>query len=67
MNKQITIKQHGNVETCFFSFQPIMAVFRPGPDHKMRAVFNWAHLAVGVVALFLASKTSYVFFPTHHY
>lgn len=40
---------------CFVN--PIMALFRPGPDHKYRWIFNWAHFGVGVVGQTLAVVT----------
>ncbi|XP_057289473.1 ferric-chelate reductase 1-like [Hydractinia symbiolongicarpus] len=30
--------------------QPVMAFFRPGPDHDRRFIFNWAHRLVGILA-----------------
>lgn len=39
-----------------FLFQPIMSLFRPGPNDKTRPIFNWAHWGVGMLAQILASK-----------
>jgi len=33
-----------------------MAIFRPGPDHKKRVVFNWAHWAIGMSAYILSGR-----------
>lgn len=41
---------------CFFKFQPIMALFRPGPKDKNRPIFNWAHWAVGMGAHILGGQ-----------
>lgn len=41
---------------CFFKFQPIMALFRPGPKDKNRPIFNWAHWAVGMAAHILGGE-----------
>ncbi|WAR07974.1 hypothetical protein MAR_017932 [Mya arenaria] len=34
--------------------QPVMGLLRPGGDHKLRPLFNWAHLGVGVIGHILA-------------
>lgn len=39
-----------------FTLQPIMALFRPAPDHSKRVVFNWAHWAVGMSAYILSGR-----------
>ena len=40
-------------------FQPIMALFRPGPKDKNRPIFNWAHWAVGMAAHILGGKSRF--------
>lgn len=52
-----SVKSHpilGIVVTVMCFLNPIMALFRPGNDHKFRWIFNWLHLAVGVVSQILA-------------
>ncbi|XP_055929257.1 putative ferric-chelate reductase 1 homolog isoform X2 [Argiope bruennichi] len=44
----------GCIATVLGLLQPIMALFRPGPDHPKRPIFNWLHLTVGNVAQLLA-------------
>lgn len=46
----------GTITTGLCFIQPFMALFRPGPTHKNRPVFNWVHWLVGNVAHLLASK-----------
>ncbi|KAL4233415.1 DOMON domain-containing protein frrs1L [Mactra antiquata] len=50
----------GIIVTVLCFVNPIMALLRPGPDHKLRWLFNWAHLGVGVVALVLAVVTTFL-------
>ncbi|XP_045156560.2 putative ferric-chelate reductase 1 homolog [Mercenaria mercenaria] len=44
----------GIIVTVLGFVNPIMAIFRPGGDHKLRWIFNWAHLGVGALSLLLA-------------
>ncbi|KAG8193556.1 hypothetical protein JTE90_003764 [Oedothorax gibbosus] len=51
----------GIISTALAVCQPIMAVFRPSPDHSKRKIFNVAHFLVGnsayilaIIAMFLA-------------
>ncbi|CAL1277355.1 unnamed protein product [Larinioides sclopetarius] len=53
----------GCAATILGFLQPIMALFRPGPDHPKRPIFNWLHFTVGngaqliaVIAIFYAKK-----------
>ncbi|XP_071117483.1 putative ferric-chelate reductase 1 [Haliotis cracherodii] len=39
---------------------PIMALFRPGPESVGRQLFNWAHWGVGVVSVVLAIITIFI-------
>ncbi|XP_045196161.2 ferric-chelate reductase 1-like isoform X10 [Mercenaria mercenaria] len=47
----------GIIVTAFTLLNPIMAFFRPSPDHKNRPVFNWAHFSVGTAAHIIAVVT----------
>ena len=42
---------------CAF-LQPLMALARPGPTAPRRNIFNWAHWAVGNLALLLGQVSS---------
>lgn len=48
----------GTITTILCFIQPFMTLFRPGPKHKNRPIFNWAHWSVGNVAYVLGSKLS---------
>ncbi|XP_078515394.1 putative ferric-chelate reductase 1 [Lissotriton helveticus] len=41
-------------------FQPIIALFRPGPDHKWRVIFNWFHAFNAFVIMVLAVATNFL-------
>lgn len=47
---------HHFLNVLFLKFQPIMALFRPGPNDKNRPIFNWAHWAVGMAAHILGGE-----------
>ncbi|KFM66711.1 putative ferric-chelate reductase 1-like protein, partial [Stegodyphus mimosarum] len=47
----------GCIATALGLFQPIMAAFRPAPDHPKRPIFNWLHWAVGNLAHIIAVIT----------
>ncbi|KAK3091386.1 hypothetical protein FSP39_019478 [Pinctada imbricata] len=47
----------GIIVTILCIINPIMALFRPGPDSKNRPFFNWAHWADGIAAQILAVIT----------
>jgi len=47
----------GCIVTFLALLNPIMAVFRPHPEDKMRPVFNWGHWLVGTGAHILAALT----------
>ncbi|XP_053396447.1 putative ferric-chelate reductase 1 [Mercenaria mercenaria] len=58
-----SVKAHpvlGIVVTVLCFLNPIMALFRPGGDHKFRWIFNWAHLGVGAAAQILAIVTIFL-------
>ncbi|XP_074613596.1 ferric-chelate reductase 1-like isoform X2 [Acropora palmata] len=40
--------------------QPIMAALRPSPNAPKRAIFNWSHRIVGIVALAMAVVSIYL-------
>lgn len=44
----------GLIIMCLAVIQPVMAVLRPHPGDKNRAIFNWAHWGVGILAHLLA-------------
>lgn len=44
----------GLIIMCLAVIQPVMAVLRPHPGDKHRAIFNWAHWGVGVLLHLLA-------------
>ena len=44
----------------YFHLQPVMALFRPGPDSSRRPIFNWAHWGVGMTAYILSGKTVFL-------
>ncbi|KAL4235511.1 DOMON domain-containing protein frrs1L [Mactra antiquata] len=45
----------GIIVTLLCLANPIMALFRPGGDHKRRPIFNWAHWGVGMSAYILSA------------
>lgn len=45
----------GIIVTALCVANPVMAFFRPGPDHKKRPLFNWAHWGVGMTAYILSA------------
>lgn len=47
----------GCIATSLGILNPIMALFRPAPDHKKRPIFNWLHWGVGNVAHLIAIIT----------
>ncbi|XP_063409493.1 putative ferric-chelate reductase 1 homolog [Mytilus trossulus] len=47
----------GIIVTILCILNPIMSLFRPGPTDRKRAIFNWAHWGVGMVAQILAIIT----------
>lgn len=47
----------GIIVTILTVANPIMALFRPGPNDKNRPIFNWAHWAVGMAAHILGVIT----------
>lgn len=47
----------GIIVTILTVTNPIMALFRPGPNDKNRPIFNWAHWAVGMAAHILGVIT----------
>ncbi|KAJ6636406.1 putative ferric-chelate reductase 1 like [Pseudolycoriella hygida] len=47
----------GTITTGLCFIQPFMALFRPGPTHKNRPIFNWLHWLVGNAAHLLAIIT----------
>ncbi|KAK3790532.1 hypothetical protein RRG08_060579 [Elysia crispata] len=47
----------GLITTGLMIMNPIMALFRCGPDHPQRFLFNWSHWAVGTSAHILAGVT----------
>lgn len=49
----------GIVVTALALINPIMALFRPGADHKRRYIFNWAHFLVGTSCHVTAVVTIY--------
>lgn len=51
----------GTITTILCFIQPFMAIVRPGPNHKNRPIFNWAHWTVGNLAYVLASMLSNIF------
>ncbi|XP_052807859.1 putative ferric-chelate reductase 1 homolog [Mya arenaria] len=44
----------GIICTVIMFLNPVMGLLRPGGDHKLRPLFNWAHLGVGVIGHILA-------------
>lgn len=58
MNKILYICTYYNhfFKCAVLKFQPIMALFRPGPNDKNRPIFNWAHWAVGMAAHILGGE-----------
>ncbi|XP_076071249.1 putative ferric-chelate reductase 1 homolog [Mytilus galloprovincialis] len=47
----------GIIVTILCVLNPIMSLFRPGPNDKTRPIFNWAHWGVGMLAQILAIIT----------
>ncbi|RUS83091.1 hypothetical protein EGW08_009123 [Elysia chlorotica] len=47
----------GLITTGLMVVNPFMALFRCGPDHPQRYLFNWSHWAVGAAAHILAGVT----------
>lgn len=45
----------GIIITILCIANPVMALFRPGPDHDKRPIFNWAHWGVGMSAYILSA------------
>ncbi|XP_045158958.1 putative ferric-chelate reductase 1 [Mercenaria mercenaria] len=45
----------GIIVTILCLANPVMAFFRPGPDHNKRPLFNWAHWGVGMTAYILSA------------
>ena len=56
----------GTVTTILCFIQPIGALFRPGPTHKNRPLFNWLHWLGGNLAHILASKQKSFFNFNNH-
>lgn len=46
----------GTITTALCFIQPIGALFRPGPSHKNRPIFNWLHWLGGNLAHIFASN-----------
>ncbi|XP_052798510.1 putative ferric-chelate reductase 1 isoform X2 [Mya arenaria] len=49
----------GIIVTCLVLINPIMAAFRPKPDHPRRIIFRIAHTLVGYLAIILATVNLY--------
>ncbi|KAJ8315683.1 hypothetical protein KUTeg_007833 [Tegillarca granosa] len=47
----------GIIVTILVIVNPIMAIFRPNPDHEKRPIFNWSHRLVGTIAQGLSAIT----------
>ncbi|XP_060600501.1 ferric-chelate reductase 1-like isoform X4 [Ruditapes philippinarum] len=45
----------GIIVTVLCVANPVMALFRPGPDSNKRPIFNWAHWGVGMTAYILSA------------
>lgn len=45
----------GIAATALALFQPMLALLRPGPNHKFRPIFNWLHWFIGMTAWSFAS------------
>ncbi|VDN51747.1 unnamed protein product [Dracunculus medinensis] len=47
----------GIAATALALFQPMLALLRPGPNHKFRPIFNWLHWFIGMTAWSFAITT----------